>query len=74
MSGAPDLRAFVAEYAEPDEVEAVEASVLARLAWRLRRGAKECAKCHEDKPVTAYGRDASRRDGLRPYCLECRRV
>lgn len=35
---------------------------------------KTCISCQEDKPLGAFGKDASRKDGLNPYCRECRNV
>lgn len=33
---------------------------------------KLCTKCHTKKPASAFGRDATSRDGLLCQCLECR--
>ena len=62
---------------EPREMN--EARVLAR-ALRLFRpdilpahpGKKFCAGCAQWVNVSGFGKDASRRDGLHPYCNECR--
>ena len=36
---------------------------------------KRCTgPCGQVKPLAAFGRDASKRDGLRPRCRDCRRV
>ncbi len=32
---------------------------------------KTCPRCHETKPVSAFGRDRNRSDGIRFYCREC---
>ncbi len=32
---------------------------------------KRCCLCREDKPVSEYGRDKSRKDGLAPRCKPC---
>lgn len=32
---------------------------------------KTCTKCGEAKPVSEFGKDASKRDGLRPSCRDC---
>ena len=32
---------------------------------------KRCPKCETSKPVEAFARDRSRRDGLQPRCREC---
>jgi len=34
-------------------------------------GSKRCAKCGETKAVSAFGRDSTRKDGLRSQCKEC---
>lgn len=34
---------------------------------------KHCPKCDTDKPLAAFGRDASRPDGRYTYCKQCRR-
>lgn len=34
---------------------------------------KVCPSCKVEKPVTEYGRAASRKDGLSPYCKACSR-
>jgi predicted GIY-YIG superfamily endonuclease len=34
-------------------------------------GSKSCARCKEDKALTAYGRDKKRKDGLQVYCKAC---
>jgi hypothetical protein len=34
---------------------------------------KPCSLCHSMLPLEAYGRDASRRDGLEVRCKLCRR-
>lgn len=32
---------------------------------------KKCTKCGIDKPSTCYSKDKSKKDGLRPSCVEC---
>lgn len=67
------IREAAKRYADfPEEVEPLIESVRQRLAWRLRHGFKICSSCREEKPVTAFGSDASRRDGLAVYCRACR--
>src|SRR5579875_2419722 len=34
---------------------------------------KFCPKCLQDKPTSAFGKAKDRRDGLQPYCRDCRR-
>ncbi len=33
---------------------------------------KPCTRCQETKPLAAFGRDASRKDGRQHYCRPCR--
>lgn len=40
---------------------------------RARRGVKWCTACKAEHPVTRFGSDASRRDGLMARCLESER-
>lgn len=35
---------------------------------------KTCTKCGEEKPLTDYSRDKSKRDGLRAQCKACRKA
>lgn len=53
------------------EAEALRAAALRRLAWRTRRGGKECSRCHETKPVGSFSSDSRRPDGLAYACLSC---
>ena len=34
---------------------------------------KTCTKCDQEKPVSEFGKDAQKRDGLRPVCKQCNR-
>jgi len=38
----------------------------------VNHGLKECAKCHNDKEIQAFGFDKTRPDGRAVYCKECR--
>lgn len=38
----------------------------------IRGRTKHCASCDKTKPVSGFGRNARRRDGLQVYCRECR--
>lgn len=73
MSAEEAIRAVAQRY-DGDAGEAMQLAedALRRLDWRARRGRKECATCHEDKPVAAFTLDSSRADGLTPQCRECR--
>lgn len=35
---------------------------------------KRCSRCKQEKPVTGFNKDRSRKDGLLPYCRECHRA
>ncbi|UJQ87197.1 HNH endonuclease [Arthrobacter phage BaileyBlu] len=43
-----------------------------RLAFRTRHGGKGCSACHEILPLSAFGPDGSRPDGLAHRCRPCR--
>lgn len=34
---------------------------------------KTCRKCEEQKPISAFSKDKSRKDGLQVYCKDCRK-
>lgn len=53
------------------EAEALTAQALARLAYRRRHSGKTCSSCQETKPLSAFGLDSTRPDGLRRYCRAC---
>lgn len=69
---APDLGDYEAylraQGLDDDEVE----SALARVEWRRRRGYKRCASCRRPLPVSAFGVDSYRQDGLHNVCKSCR--
>lgn len=68
------LTARAEAYAEETDPAKLADAVRRRLDWRLRRGFKVCGSCGLRKPVSAFGRDASRRDGLEVRCRLCRRA
>ena len=35
---------------------------------------KICSKCRADKPCNLFGKDKSRKDGLRVHCNDCRKL
>src|SRR5690606_24760135 len=35
---------------------------------------KRCSRCKREKPVTEFGKDQSKKDGLRPECRECQQA
>lgn len=39
----------------------------------VKHGLKECAKCHNDYHIDAFGMDKTRPDGRAVYCKECRK-
>ena len=73
MVDRDSLSASVEAFADLMPADDLEASVRARLAWRWRVGGKACSSCGDTKPVSAFGRDSSRSDGLEVRCKECRR-
>ena len=42
-----------------------------RAEERRRAGAKECAKCGDTLPLSMFGKDSTRIDGLYPWCVGC---
>ncbi|UIW13323.1 hypothetical protein SEA_CREWMATE_72 [Arthrobacter phage Crewmate] len=53
------------------EAQALTAQALARLAQRQRHSGKTCSRCQEVKPLSAFGLDSTRPDGLRRHCRSC---
>lgn len=53
------------------EAEALRQAAFRRLQWRRRRGGKDCARCGQTKPVTAFGPDGRKTDGLQGICRAC---
>ncbi|AYN59151.1 endonuclease VII [Arthrobacter phage Yang] len=53
------------------EAQALTAQALARLAYRRRHSGKTCQTCRETKPLSAFGFDALRPDGLSVRCRAC---
>jgi hypothetical protein len=56
---------------EDDEAARLAEAALRRLDWRRRRGGKECSRCGAVLPVSAFGPDLRRPDGLRYVCRPC---
>ncbi|WVX87918.1 hypothetical protein SEA_BERRIE_67 [Arthrobacter phage Berrie] len=54
------------------EAQALTAQALARLAQRQRHSGKTCDRCHEVKPLSAFGLNSRERDGLNRTCKPCR--
>jgi hypothetical protein len=54
-----------------DEAARLTDATLRRLAWRRRRGGKLCASCAAGLPLSAFGPDLRRPDGLRYACRPC---
>ena len=66
------VAAVCARYDGPDnEAARLAEDALRRLAWRKRRGGKGCPTCAETKPVSAFGPDVRKPDGLDPRCRAC---
>lgn len=37
-----------------------------------KTGLKECSKCHIEKSAQSFSKDAKRKDGLNPWCRDCK--
>ena len=46
---------------------------IARRAGALDK-VKRCSKCGEEKPGSEFGKDKSKKDGIRSQCNECRKI
>jgi hypothetical protein len=55
-----------------DDTGALEAQLLAALARRVAASGKTCSICGERKPLSAFGTDSTRADGLEHRCRRCR--
>lgn len=53
------------------EGAALTREALARLADRRKRSGKTCSRCNEFKPMSAFGPDGARPDGLSHRCRSC---
>lgn len=42
--------------------------------YEAQDGVKKCGECQQPKPVNEYHNDKKRKDGLYPWCKDCRRV
>lgn len=66
---------FIEAYADsPGERQALREYVERALDYRRRHSGKECPKCNETKPLSAFGADSKEKDGLRHVCNACRRA
>lgn len=66
------VRAIAAQY--DDGSGEIIASALRALARRQARAGKTCAgPCGERKPLSAFGADSQKLDGLAARCRSCRR-
>ncbi len=75
MSPEDRVRLVAARYdGDDDEVRLLEANALRRLEYRRRRGGKECPRCEETKPVSAFRRHSGKSDGLYAVCRDCERT
>jgi hypothetical protein len=64
------LVASVAAKYDNEEGDLQRAAVR-RLAYRLARSGKTCAACDALKPLSAFGADARKPDGLDSRCKAC---
>lgn len=72
MTVADRIAATAARYdGADDEAARLTAQALARREWRLRRSGKTCSRCSQTKPISAFGPDSRRPDGLRYSCRPC---
>lgn len=53
------------------EGEALTREALARLEYRRKRSGKTCSRCGEFRPMSAFGPDGARPDGLSHRCRDC---
>ncbi|USL85094.1 head morphogenesis protein [Arthrobacter phage SWEP2] len=66
------IRAVAAKYDGSDnEADRLTESTARRLEWRKRNAGKACDVCRETKPVSEFGPDAGRPDGLSRRCRRC---
>lgn len=69
---AERLARVAAQYAaDPEEAEALTRAALARLESRRKRSGKTCSRCSEFLPMSAFGPDGARPDGLSHRCRSC---
>lgn len=75
MTGEPlaqRLAAIAAKYADdPEDAEALTNEALSRLAYRRKGAGKVCSRCGELRPMSAFGPDGTRPDGLAHRCRDC---
>ena len=69
-----DLRDLANLYGDtPEEREALLAATRRRLTlWRARAW-KRCSRCGEERPISAFGPDSRKVDGLQAACRDCDR-
>jgi hypothetical protein len=53
------------------EAEALTREAISRLYFRRRFSGKTCSCCEQAKPLSAYGPDGGRADGLAHRCRDC---
>lgn len=53
------------------EAAVLTSEAMSRLAYRKRFSGKVCSSCQELKPLSAYGPDGGRVDGLAHRCRDC---
>lgn len=68
---------FLASTFDPDTAAEILAQAKHEVGRRQRRAeiiTKHCRSCASDLPLTAFHKDASKRDGLRAQCRECHKL
>lgn len=72
IGDVPALIQAVAQRYDGDDHEAdrLARDAARRLAWRKRHSGKHCSACDADHPVSDFGPDGSRADGLAHRCRD----
>lgn len=68
-AAAETVAAVAAQY--DNEEGDLQRAARARLAYRLARSGKECARCTETKPLRDFSLDSRARDALSALCRSC---
>lgn len=74
-----NLDTALAHIRDPEERYERASAIRTEMRRRLRREAaaaetmtKRCPSCDTTKPLSAFGRNSARSDGLQSMCRECR--
>ncbi|WIC90214.1 hypothetical protein SEA_VROOMVROOM_64 [Arthrobacter phage VroomVroom] len=66
------IRTVASKYADTSEdLDLLVASALRRLEYRKAHSGKRCPSCENDLPVSSFGPDGTRPDGLARICRPC---